>query len=195
MPLFWATSDEGDLVHIDWSVRPVLNQEDGPKITEYVKYMYESEKEYRPCLALQRSKFFPNLILTVHDFHYAIWKIDLKEYEKPIFKSLTCTNQSHNTCGSFSPTRPGVIFITKTDGIDVWDFLDQSNKPSLSLNFATSVITYMRFQDFNHADERQYMAFGDEKDGTLFLWDVPNHLRMKQNEEEENIDKFWDREI
>jgi hypothetical protein len=21
------------------------------------------------------------------------------------------------------------------------------------------------------------MAFGDEKDGTLFLWDVPRHLR------------------
>jgi hypothetical protein len=142
---FWATSDEGDLCLIDWGVRPVGNADDGPKITEYVKFMYESEKEYRPCLALMRSKFFPELLLTVHDFHFAIWKIDLNEYEHPIFKSLTCVNQAHNTCGAFSPTRPGVIFITKTDGIDVWDFLDQSNKPSLTLNFATSVITYMRF--------------------------------------------------
>lgn len=91
-PYFWATSDEGDLCLIDWSVRPAANPDEGPKITEYVKLMYESEKEYRPCLALQRSKFFPNLLLTVHDFHFAIWKIDLKEFEEPIFRSLTCTN-------------------------------------------------------------------------------------------------------
>lgn len=41
----------------------------------------------------------------------------------PIFRSAN-TFGSHNTCGAFSPTRPGVIFITKTDGIDVWDFVD-----------------------------------------------------------------------
>lgn len=53
----------------------------------------------------------------------------------------------------------------------------------------------MCIQDYSHTDSRQYMAFGDEKDGTLFLWDVPNHLRNKQQDEEENIEKFWDREI
>jgi len=164
-------------------------------MTEYVKFTYECEKEYRPALALERSKFFPNLLMTVHDFHFAIWKIDLPEYEKPIFRSVTCNNSAHNTCGAFSPTRPGVIFITKTDGIDVWDFLDQSNKPSLTLSFATSVITYMKFQDRIHDDGRQYMAFGDEKDGTLFLWDVPRHLRQKQDNEEDNIENFWNREV
>ena len=71
-----------------------------------------------------------------------------------------------------------MIFITKTDGIDVWDFLDLSNKPSLTLNFATSVITYMRFQHYKHADQRQYMAFGDEKEGTFFLWEVPANLKQ-----------------
>lgn len=143
---FWGASDEGDLCLIDWSIRaPGGQNDDAPKVTEYVKFCYDSEKEYRPALALERSKFYQNLLLTVHDFHFAIWKIDLEEYEKPIFRSVTCSNQAHNTCGAFSPTRPGVIFITKTDGIDVWDFLDQSNKPSLTLSFATSVITYMKF--------------------------------------------------
>jgi len=29
------------------------------------------------------------------------------------------------TCGAFSPHRPGVVFIGKTDGnIDIWDFVD-----------------------------------------------------------------------
>jgi len=87
-------------------------------------------KEGRPALSLDRSPFFPNLLLTVHNFYFAIWKIDLDGYEKPIFISAPQI-AAHNTCGAFSPTRPGVIFITKTNGIDVWDFLDQSNKPSL----------------------------------------------------------------
>ena len=145
VPTFWATSDDGDLVLIDWSVKSVGTGDDGPKITEYVKFTYESEKEYRPALALERSPFYPNLLLTVHNFHFSIWKIDLDNYERPIFNSAPSINTAHNTCGAFSPTRPGVVFITKTDGIDVWDFLDSSFKPSLTLNFATSVITYMRF--------------------------------------------------
>ena len=153
-PTFWATSDDGDLVLIDWSVKSVGSGDDGPKVTEYVKFTYESEKEYRPALALERSPFYPNLLLTVHNFHFSIWKIDLENYEKPIFNSAPSINTAHNTCGSFSPTRAGVVFITKTDGIDVWDFLDGSFKPSLTLNFATSVITYMRFQHYKHVDQR-----------------------------------------
>jgi len=39
------------------------------------------------------------------------------------------------------------------------------------------------------------MAFGDEKDGTLFLWEVPHNLKVMQPDEEDNIEKFWDREI
>jgi hypothetical protein len=153
--LFWGASDEGDLCQIDWSIKPVgTGADDQPKHAEYVRFTYESQKEYRPALALERSKFYPNLILVVHNFHFAIYKTDLEDYSEPIFTSVTSINQAHNTCGAFSPTRPGVIFITKTDGIDVWDFLDQSNKPSLTLNFATSVITYMKFQECKQADNK-----------------------------------------
>lgn len=64
-----------------------------------------------------------DILMTVHDFYFCIWKISMEEFEVPIFRSAN-TFGSHNTCGAFSPTRPGVIFITKTDGIDVWDFID-----------------------------------------------------------------------
>ena len=39
------------------------------------------------------------------------------------------------------------------------------------------------------------MAFGDEKDGTLFLWDVPHNLKTSQPEEQDLIETFWDREV
>jgi|DEB0MinimDraft_12_1074336.scaffolds.fasta_scaffold15111_4 hypothetical protein len=53
----------------------------------------------------------------------------------------------------------------------------------------------MRFQHYKHADKKQYMAFGDEKDGTLFLWELPTNLKVSQPDELENIETFWDREI
>ncbi len=50
-------------------------------------------------------------------------KIDLENYNSPIFRSAP-TYGAHNTCGAYSSSTPGVIFITKTNGIDVLDFLD-----------------------------------------------------------------------
>lgn len=145
---FWGISDEGFLVFVDWSIKPVNTGDDGgAKFVEYVRRSYETYgcmREDRPALALERSPFFPDLLLTVHNFQFAIWRTDLEDFDKPVFESAP-TYGSCNTCGAFSPTRPGVIFITKTNGIDVWDFLDQSNKPSLTFNTATSPFMYCRF--------------------------------------------------
>ena len=140
-PTFFAASDEGDFIFVDWSIKPAGED---VKIAENVRKTYESERNYRPTLALERSPFFDDLVMTIHDYHFAIWKTSIETQDKPIFRSANTFN-SQNTCGAFSPTRPGVIFITKQDGIDVWDFLDQSNRPSLTINFATSPITFFRF--------------------------------------------------
>lgn len=155
---------------------------------------YDSEKEYRPGLALERSPFYPDLLLTVHNFHFAVWKTDLEGYEKPIFRSSN-TQGAHNTCGAFSPTRPGVIIITKTNGIDIWDFVDLSHKASLEFKIATSPLMYLRFQYCKHANNKQYMAYGDKDGGTLYLYDVPPNLKNCQPGEKEAIEQFWDKEI
>ena len=118
----------------------------------------------------------------------------MEDFEKPIFESAP-TYGACNTCGAFSPTRPGVVFITKTNGIDVWDFLDQSNKPSLTFNTATSPFMYCRFQYYKHASNKQYMALGDKLNGTCSLYEVPSNLKNIQENEEENISLFWEREI
>lgn len=118
-----------------------MGEEGANRQAEYVQRIYESERNSRPVLALQRSPFYDDLLLTVHDFHFAIWKISLLDRDEPIFRSANARG-SQNTCGGFSPTRPGVIFITKNNGIDIWDFYDQSNKPSIVMNLASQTITY-----------------------------------------------------
>lgn len=39
------------------------------------------------------------------------------------------------------------------------------------------------------------MAYGDEQDGTLFLYEVPVNLRTQQEDEVRIINDFWAREI
>jgi dynein intermediate chain 3, axonemal len=91
----YCSSDEGDLILIDWSVKPpgdpkargaggAKKEEVNP---EYILHCYKSERNLRPVLELARSPFYEDLILTVHDFYFCIWKISMKGYEFPIFRS------------------------------------------------------------------------------------------------------------
>lgn len=57
---FWAASDEGDLIQVDWGAKPAggaQQDENTQKFVEYVKRTYESERNYRAVLALERSPF------------------------------------------------------------------------------------------------------------------------------------------
>ena len=89
----WCSSDEGDLVMIDWSVKPPGDQKKGLQakkedvIIDYILQYYESERNFRPVLELARSPFYEDLLLTVHDFYFCIWKTSLRDYEAPIFRS------------------------------------------------------------------------------------------------------------
>ena len=80
-----------------------------------------------------------------------------------------------------------MIFITKNNGIDIWDFYDQSNKPSIIMNLASQTITYFKFQikDKDLMAKNQMMAYGDEADGTLNLQEVSENLRRPQENEVE----------
>lgn len=90
--------------------------------------MWQNQRNYRPSVGLDVSPFFEDIILTLHDFNFCIWKhgVDTPIFESNILKGCQIT------CGCFSPSRPGVIVIGRTDGnLDVWDFLDQSHKATM----------------------------------------------------------------
>ena len=76
----------------------------------------------------------------------------------------------------------------------MWDFLDQSNKPSLTFSSANCPMV-MTFQHLKQDNNKQYMAYGDKSDGTFFLYEVPISLKNKQDNEEEIISNLWEREI
>ena len=65
------------------------------------------------------------------------------------------------------------------------------------MNLASQTITYFKFQvkDREAAVKHQLMAYGDEADGTLNLQEVPENLRRPQENEEQEIQRFWDNEV
>jgi WD40 repeat protein len=78
----WAGSFEGELLMIDWAVRPTVKEGADPgdnekQRAENVQIYYDQERNWRPVLSVERSPFYPDLVMTVHDFHFCIWKTSL----------------------------------------------------------------------------------------------------------------------
>lgn len=48
------------------------------------------------------------------------------------------------TFAKFSQSRPSVIYLARNNGtIDIWDFLDESHKPSVRESFIKENITFI----------------------------------------------------
>ncbi|OWY95125.1 hypothetical protein PHMEG_00034954, partial [Phytophthora megakarya] len=159
---FYCGTEEGEFVYADW--RPHAPSKGGNKGddggrggdegVEYVQWLCRDHS--RPILGLCASPFFPNIFLTASESHFHLWNVSQHEggnagetpsaaSNGPIFVSPLTT--STITCVVFSPSRPGVIFLGKADGmLEVWDFLDQSHRSSLSLGVTACALTSIEFR-------------------------------------------------
>lgn len=141
------------------------------------------------CTAVRRSPHFPDTYLTVGDWTFVIWKIDQKE---PVFKSAPAAH--HLTTGCWSPSRPGLLCVARSDGtIEVWDLLDQCHKPSLMFPSGSEEITSMAFWQAKLGPQ-QYLAVGDNE-GKLHIIEIPRNLRKTIPHEDKLMQSFYDREI
>ena len=96
-----------------------------------------------------------------------------------------------NTCGRWSPTRAGVIFIGKSNGtIDIWDFMDQSHKWTMQYSVTSIGLSCMKF----HENNPNIMAVGSQE-GTLHILELPFTLVRKIGDEDKSMNEFWNREI
>jgi len=181
---FYASTEEGELVLGDWAAR---GEED--RKAEVVKKLYTSSKTFRPMLSLERSPFFPDILLGVTDWAFYLFKDGLNDH---LFQSSY--NSTYYTRGVWSPTRPSVIFLGLiSGGIDIWDFSDQSHKASLSDTGASVAITSMIFCCHGDLMQEQKLAVGDAQ-GQLHIQNIPRNLIKPAGRELDNMRKFLDRE-
>ncbi len=107
-PRFTASSDEGEIFVVDWTIRANEDVNNPDPVIDYHSYC----KNYRAPVGIDRSPFFDDIILSLHDFYFCIWK---EQVSVPIFQSYNYKN-CMITCGGFSPYRPGLIIIGRNDG-------------------------------------------------------------------------------
>ena len=193
--LFYVSTDEGRVYCVDNSIK---NTTDNPA-ANVINHYYN--RYYRPVLFFQISPFFNDIFITVHDFHFCLWS---KSRIKPIFISPNLKKSSY-TCGTFSPSRPGVLFLCRSNGkIDIWDFLDESHKPSIKdpiIKEKVTSITIFRYSppiDENAENQTkktiEYMCIGDIS-GQMTLIEVPKLFYEKVSDEENIMKQFFDNEI
>jgi len=77
-----GTSDEGELFVADWTVHPSEESSRNDKVIR----LWQNERSYRPTVSLDLSPFYEDIVLTVHDFNFCIWRHDV---DVPIFDSAT----------------------------------------------------------------------------------------------------------
>lgn len=187
--IVYGTSDEGELFSFDWGNK----QPDEAGRVNILTGLHSSERNGRPTVAIDSSPFYDDLILTVHDCHFCIWKT---ECEEPVFVSpfiITLSEKTNISCGFFSPSRQGVIYIGRADGnIDVWDFMDQSNSPTQQHFVVASGISSMEIN--THEKENDSLAVGDSE-GCLHLLKLPLNLRRQSPGEQEIIANFFVKEM
>lgn len=187
--MLYATSDEGEFFTIDWSLK-TLDDAGKPQI---ILNLNTAERNCRPTVSVDSSPFYDDLILTIHDCHFCIWKLQCPD---PVFISPYLTlvgEKTYITCGFWSPSRQGVVYIGRSDGtIDIWDFMDQSNVPTQQHPVAACAITSMEICALEK--ENDNLAVGDV-DGCLHLLKLPLNLRRKMAGEQEAVASFFNKEM
>ncbi|TPX51495.1 hypothetical protein SeLEV6574_g00261 [Synchytrium endobioticum] len=184
---FYCATEEGDLLYADWFSDK--SDEKAP-----ASRLESSVPAHPGCVSdLQRSPFFPDILLSVGSWTFCIWKE--KVTTGPL---LTCAPSStYLISGRWSPTRPGIFFITRADGaIEVWDLMDRSHVPSLVQTVCSAAIASMEVHQYGgrSTERRQFIAAGDDE-GSLHILEVPRGLSKPARNEQQSVGSFFDREV
>lgn len=101
----------------------------------------------------------------------------------------------------WSPTRPSVLILGRMDGaLDIWDFSDTSQKPSVTHAVTSAAVTSLSFQnvvttkDGKKTEEANCQLAVGDVDGHLHILVLPKNLVKPLNKEAEGMTKFLERE-
>ncbi|KAI9002305.1 WD40-repeat-containing domain protein [Gaertneriomyces semiglobifer] len=183
---FFSATEEGDLIYADW-IAEKAGEEKASRVEQSLSYHFGAMSD------LQRSPFFPDVILSTGGWSFHVWKEDV--LAGPLLSSAP--SSASVVCGRWSPTRPGVFYISKYDGtIEVWDLLDRSHSASSVQNVSGSAISYLAVRQYpgHSASHNQFIAVGDDE-GTLHILEVPRNLTRPARNEKSFVASFFEREV
>merc|ERR1711977_591300 len=123
-------------------------------------------KHHGPIYAIHRNQTHTKFFMTVGDWTARVWMEDLKT---PIM--TTKYHSAYLTAGCWSPTRQGVFFVTRQDGVlDIWDYFYRQNDVALSHKLGDAGLSSISVHK-----RGALVAIGDDK-GTVSLLEVSDSL-------------------
>ena len=157
----------------------------------------------RPVIAVLRSPHHPSIFAVVLDFQVSIWQrgcgCGALLMLPPSSPAITLT------AARWSPTRPAVLVVGRSDGVlEAWDLLDSTSQPALTLPLVSCAVASIEFRGGSSSTPptaagthlapgtrggtgsnnsssssggggKQLLAVGDAK-GTLHILEVPSSL-------------------
>ena len=111
-------------------------------------------------------------------------------------------HSSYLTAGCWSPSRPGVFFVARSDGVvDVWDYYHRQNEVALSHKVGDAPLSCIALSGESTSTDRgatgpsagKLMAVGDAE-GTVSLVQLSDSLALPQANERAAIVGMFERE-
>ncbi|KAK9820498.1 hypothetical protein WJX72_010908 [[Myrmecia] bisecta] len=187
---FFVGSFDGELVYSDYLKPEAEGGEQGDQSSVVAAHS-------GAVVMLARSPFFDDILLSVGDWTFGIWKETA--HSCPLFLSPFAA--AMYTAGCWSPTRPGVVFVGRADGVlEVWDLLDRSHEASMTAAPTSTAITSLAFSPAGAPATagtravQQLLAIGDSL-GVLHIMDLPRNLRRRVPNEIKTVSNFLKREL
>jgi dynein intermediate chain 2 len=147
-----------------------------------------SGKHHSPIYSIQRNPSQNKYFMTVGDWCAKIWTEDLKS---PIMS--TKYHGQYLTAGCWSPTRAGVFFVARMDGVvDIWDYFYRQNDMAYSHKVGEFGLASVSVQG-NAQSGGRLVAVGDVG-GTVSLLELCESLAVGQPKEKQAIASMFERE-
>ena len=141
-------------------------------------------RHHSPIYSIERNPVHSKYFMTVGDWTARIWTDDLKT---PIM--TTKYHGSYLTGGCWSPTRPGVFFVTRMDGVvDIWDYFYRQNEIALTHKVCDAPLSSISIHN-----KGKLVAVGDDH-GTVSLLEVSDSLAKGNANEKLAMHGMFERE-
>lgn len=146
-------------------------------------------RHHGPIYSIHRNPAHPTAYMTVGDWTARIWN---EKNKGPVM--MTPYSKSYLTAGSWSPTRPGVFYTCRQDGVlDVWDYFNRQNAVAYSHKVSDVALSSISIQGNMQNGGGKLVAVGDVN-GTVSLLEVSDNLAVCQASEKVAIGLLFDRE-
>lgn len=141
-------------------------------------------RHFGPVYAVKRNPFHVKYFLSVGDWCAKLW---MEEPKGPMLQ--TPFYPSYVSAAAWSPTRPGVFFLTRHDGrLETWDYFYRMNEVSLTQKVSDAALTSLSVQS-----QGTLAAVGDSE-GVVTLLRLCDALAQPGPNEKNVVGQIFDRE-